>query len=88
MNEYVIETTQLTKSYGSVAALEHVNLHVKKGSIYGLIGDNGAGKSTMFKLLAGHALPTSGELQLLGSHEGKDLKIGRASCRERVLSHV
>ncbi len=56
MNEYVIETTQLTKSYGSVAALEHVNLHVKKGSIYGLIGDNGAGKSTMFKLLAGHAL--------------------------------
>ncbi len=77
MNEYVIETTQLTKSYGSVAALEHVNLHVKKGSIYGLIGDNGAGKSTMFKLLAGHALPTSGELQLLGSHEGKDLNRAR-----------
>ena len=45
MNEYVIETKQITKSYGSLLALDHVDIHVRRGEIYGLIGDNGAGKS-------------------------------------------
>ena len=44
MNDYAIEAVQITKSYGSVLALDQVNLHVRTGSIYGLIGDNGAGK--------------------------------------------
>lgn len=77
MNEYVIETKQLTKSYGSVLALDHVTLRVKKGAIYGLVGDNGAGKSTLFRLLAGLALPTDGELQLLGNHDAKGLNRSR-----------
>ena len=64
MKEYVIETKQVTKTYGPLLALDHVNIHVKRGSIYGLVGDNGAGKSTLLKLLAGHSFPTEGEIHL------------------------
>lgn len=77
MNDYVIETKQVTKSYGSFLALDHVNIHVKRGSIYGLVGDNGAGKSTLLKLLAGHIYPTEGEVQLFGKYEEKDLEHSR-----------
>ncbi|WP_455713969.1 ABC transporter ATP-binding protein [Anaerosporobacter sp.] len=80
MNEYVIETKQITKSYGSILALDNVNIHVKKGSIYGLIGDNGAGKSTLLKLLAGHAFATSGEIQLFGKYDEKELE----RCRKQT----
>lgn len=73
MNDYAIEARQVSKSYGSVQALDKVDLHVIKGSIYGLIGDNGAGKSTFLKLLAGHTFPTSGEIRLLGCFEEKEL---------------
>lgn len=74
MNEYVIETKQITKVYGSLLALDHVNLHVKRGSIYGLVGDNGAGKSTLLKLLAGHSFATEGEVQLFGKYNKKELE--------------
>lgn len=74
MKEYVIETKSATKSYGSVLALDQVDIHVEKGSIYGLIGDNGAGKSTLLKLLAGHIFATSGEIFLLGRHTEKELE--------------
>lgn len=77
MNDYVIETKQVTKAYGSVLALDHVNIHVKRGSIYGLVGDNGAGKSTLLKLLAGHSYATEGEIQLFGKYEEKDLESTR-----------
>jgi ABC-2 type transport system ATP-binding protein len=77
MNDYVIETKQVTKAYGSLLALEHVNIHVKKGSIYGLVGDNGAGKSTLLKLLAGHCYATEGEIQLFGKYGEKELESTR-----------
>ncbi|MDF2884276.1 MAG: bacitracin transporter ATP-binding protein [Clostridiaceae bacterium] len=77
MNDYVIETKQVTKAYGSLLALEHVNIHVKKGSIYGLVGDNGAGKSTLLKLLAGHSYATEGEIQLFGKYGEKELESAR-----------
>ena len=66
MRERVIETTQITKTYGKVLALDHVDICVKRGDIYGLIGDNGAGKSTLLKLLAGHSAASTGEIRLLG----------------------
>lgn len=75
MREYVIETKAATKSYGSVLALDQVNIHVKRGSIYGLIGDNGAGKSTLLKLLAGHIFATSGEILLFGKQETRELEL-------------
>ncbi len=77
MNDYVIETKQATKAYGSLLALDNVNIHVKRGSIYGLVGDNGAGKSTLLKLLAGHSYVTKGEIQLFGKHEEKELESSR-----------
>ena len=77
MNEYVIETKQATKVYGPVLALDHVDIHVKRGSIYGLIGDNGAGKSTLLKLLAGHSFATSGEICLFGRCKEKELERSR-----------
>lgn len=80
MKEYVIETRNVTKSYGSVLALNQVNLHVEKGSIYGLIGDNGAGKSTLLKLLAGHVFATSGEFSLFGRQGQKELE----HCRRQI----
>ena len=70
----VIETKQVTKAYGSLLALERVSIHVKKGSIYGLVGDNGAGKSTLLKLLAGHSFATEGEIRLFGQYEQKELE--------------
>lgn len=80
MNDYVIETKQVTKAYGSFRALDHVNIHVKRGSVYGLVGDNGAGKSTLLKLFAGHAYATEGEIQLFGRHEKKELE----RCRKQI----
>ena len=74
MNGYVMETRQVTKTYGSFLALDHVNIHVRKGCIYGLVGDNGAGKSTLLKLLAGQSFPTKGEIEILGKHGQKDLE--------------
>ena len=80
MNDYAIEAVQITKSYGSVLALDQVNLHVRTGSIYGLIGDNGAGKSTFLKLLAGHIFPTAGELRLFGQFAEQELR----RCRRQM----
>lgn len=77
MNQYVIETNQVVKAYGSLFALNHVNLHVRKGSIYGLVGDNGAGKSTLLKLLAGHSYVTEGEIRLFGQYGSRELEKSR-----------
>lgn len=65
-SEYVIETSNLTKRYGKFTAVNFVNMHVKKGSIYGLIGRNGAGKTTIMKVICGLAAKTSGEVRLFG----------------------
>ena len=74
MRERVIETTQITKTYGKVLALDHVDICVKRGDIYGLIGDNGAGKSTLLKLLAGHSAASTGEIRLFGNRERRNCK--------------
>ncbi len=78
--EYVIETKSVTKSYGSLLALDGVSIHVARGSIYGLIGDNGAGKSTLLKLLAGHIFAASGEILLFGKTGEKELE----RCRRQT----
>ena len=53
MSDYLIETKQLTKIYGDQTVVRDVNLHVKKGRIYGLLGRNGAGKTTIMKMILG-----------------------------------
>ena len=64
MDEFVIETKKLTKKYGHETAIHDVDLHVRKGRIYGLLGRNGAGKTTTMKLLLGLTDPTAGEVLL------------------------
>ncbi|MSS88158.1 ABC transporter ATP-binding protein [Eisenbergiella porci] len=63
---YIIETQNLTKCYGEHAAVRDVTLPVPQGAIYGLLGRNGAGKTTVMKMLLGLARPTSGSILLFG----------------------
>lgn len=65
----MIEVKGLTKSYGSLLALDHVNLTVSEGKITGILGPNGAGKSTFFNILSTSILPTSGTVL----YNGKDI---------------
>ena len=66
MKEIIAEARSLTKVYGKTTALKNVNLGVRRGEILGLVGDNGSGKSTFLKLLAGQIFPTEGEVSLFG----------------------
>ncbi|AKA69484.1 ABC transporter ATP-binding protein [Clostridium scatologenes] len=68
MNDFVIETKQLTKIYGDQTVVNTVNLHVKKGQIYGLLGRNGAGKTTIMKMILGLTPITSGEVDVFGQN--------------------
>ena len=65
--DYAVRTHGLTKIYGQNPAVDHIDMNVKKGEIYGFIGRNGAGKSTTLKMLCGLAHPTEGEISLFGS---------------------
>ena len=62
----VIETKALCKQYGPHTAVDHVELHLPQGCVYGFIGPNGAGKSTTMKMLLGLIHPTAGRVRLLG----------------------
>src|SRR5690349_24621508 len=61
-----VETFQLVKQFGGFVAVDHINLHVNRGSFFGFLGPNGAGKSTTIKMLTGLLAPTSGKLSVLG----------------------
>ena len=61
-----IEIRGLTKSFRGMYAVDHLNMTVPAGSIYGFIGENGSGKSTTMKLLCGHLVADSGEVKLFG----------------------
>ena len=58
MNDIIIETKNLTKQYGTQKSVANLNIHVRKGRIYGLLGRNGAGKTTTMKMLLGLTKPT------------------------------
>ena len=66
MDNLIIETEELTKYFGEISAVKDVHLHVKKGEIYGLLGRNGAGKTTIMKMLLGLTKPSNGTIQLFG----------------------
>lgn len=67
MDDKVIQTKESTKKYGEQTVVNQVNLHVKKGRIYGLLGRNGAGKTTIMKMMLGLTAATSGSIELFGS---------------------
>jgi ABC-2 type transport system ATP-binding protein len=70
----------LTKRFGSFTAVNSVSLEVKYGEIYGLLGANGAGKTTMIKMLCGLLAPTNGRMQLAGERG----KLRSPAVRERI----
>jgi ABC-2 type transport system ATP-binding protein len=66
MNEAIIEITDLTKFYGKVRGIEHLNLQIGEGEIFGFIGPNGAGKSTTIRILMNMIFPTGGSARIMG----------------------
>ena len=72
--EYVIETQDLVKIYktGKVKAVDGLNLKIKKGEIYALIGANGSGKTTSLNMISGALFPTSGNIKVLGYNIPKE----------------
>src|SRR5437763_7123325 len=64
--ENVIETTDLTKRYGEVVAVDRLSLRVPRGGVFGFLGPNGSGKTTTMGMLLGLVHPTSGEARLFG----------------------
>jgi bacitracin transport system ATP-binding protein len=64
----IIKTTNLTKMYGSQKSVNHLNLTVNQGEIYGFLGRNGAGKTTTIRMLLGLIKPTHGQIQLFGEN--------------------
>src|SRR5205809_6113167 len=77
---HLLETEHLTKDYGRYRALADVNLTVKTGEIFGLLGPNGSGKTTALRLLLGFLKPTAGRA-LIGGH---DCWRGSVAARRQV----
>ncbi len=70
---YAIETKDLTKKYKEKIAVQEMNLQIKEGELFSLLGTNGAGKTTTIKMLSGLILPTSGEILIENKNMKKDL---------------
>ena len=68
----VIEATDVTKTFGSVKALDGVSIEVLKGDFFGFFGPNGAGKTTLLRILTGQLQPSSGAVEVLGVNAIKD----------------
>ncbi|GHV07478.1 bacitracin ABC transporter ATP-binding protein [Spirochaetia bacterium] len=65
--EYVVQTKDLSKTFAGKAAVNNVNINIRRGDIYGFIGENGAGKTTFMRMLCGLAEPTGGAMRLFES---------------------
>ena len=80
----IIETRQLTKSYGKLTAVSNISLHIPKGRVYGFLGPNGAGKSTTMKMFLGLTSPTSGYFTI----DGKTLSSERIPVLKKIGSLI
>ena len=78
--ELAIETNNLTKNYGSLTAVNKLNLKVQKGTIHGFLGPNGAGKTTTIKILVGLIKPSEGSAKVLG----QEVHMDQADSRLRI----
>ena len=82
--DYIITTEQLTKKYKNFTSVNHVSLHIRKGSIYGFLGPNGAGKSTTMKMLLGLTTPTKGSFTI----DGKQFPQDRIAILKEIGSFI
>lgn len=71
MSNLIIQTTNLTKTYGKINVVDHLNLEMQQGDIYGFLGPNGAGKTTTIRMLLGLIKPSSGSIEILGKKLAK-----------------
>lgn len=71
----ILETQNLTKWYGTSKVLDGVNIEIEPGTIYGLIGKNGAGKTTIMKLVLSMIKPSEGSVQLFGKNAAANVKL-------------
>src|SRR5213596_4310198 len=74
MSEPMIEVDRLTKRFGTFTAVDHVSFTVGKGSIFGFLGPNGSGKTTMIRMLCGILEPTEGTARIGGHDVVRDLE--------------
>ena len=65
-NQIILRTKGLTKKYGNITAVEKIIINVKRGRIYGLLGRNGAGKTTIMKMILGLIAVSSGDVEVFG----------------------
>lgn len=78
MTEYLVQANGLKKSFSNNRAVDGVSLQIKAGEIYGLVGSDGAGKTTTMRLLVGALLPDAGEITVCGYNVLKDVEQARA----------
>lgn len=78
MAETIFRVSGLCKRYKNTLALDHVDLELRRGEIYGFIGENGAGKTTTIRLMTGLSFPTEGSMSLFGKSGEKELQKQRA----------
>lgn len=78
MAENVLELHGLTKRYGSHLAVDGAELSISQGQIYGLVGLNGAGKTTIIRMITAQSIPTAGEIVLFGASSPRELNAVRA----------
>ncbi|PWY56794.1 ABC transporter ATP-binding protein [Legionella qingyii] len=80
MSDFAIEVERLTKKFDNKVAVDHINLQVEKGSIFGFLGSNGSGKTTTIRMICGLLTPTDGE----GSCLGYDIKAQSDEIKKRT----
>ena len=86
MSRYTVECQNLSKRYGYIHALRRVTLNIEGGDLVGILGHNGAGKSTFLKIIGTHLSPSTGSVKILG----KDIKKARIELRKNIgfLGHT
>jgi ABC-2 type transport system ATP-binding protein len=79
VTNYLLQANGIKKYFGNVHAVDGVDLNIKSGEIYGLVGSDGAGKTTTMRLLVGALLPTAGEINICGYDLHKQVELARST---------
>ncbi len=84
----ILKVKDLTKRYGTKTALDNVNFTIKRGKIYGFIGENGAGKTTTIRAITGLSEVEKGNIELFGSSTSEGIQMGRRKIGYLVESPI